>query len=87
MPFNMKILYRAIFPFDSIEEVQITSETKQFVILPNGIREKKSSDYSALFETKEHAKQAILTRLIQEKEALLNRVSYLEKRLEKANNI
>ena len=83
----MKILYRAKFLFDSIEEVQIISETSKFVILPNDIREKKNSDYSAIFETKEEGKQAILTRLIQEKEALLNRVASLEKRIEKANNI
>jgi len=83
----MKILYRAKFPFDKIEELQITSETEKFVILQNGIREKKLSDYSAIFETKKEAKQAILNRFIHEKTALLNRVTSIEKRIEKANNI
>ena len=68
-----------------IEEVEIKSETPSFVTLPNGRRDARVSQYTEYHESREAAKQAILSRLLAKKRTLASQIQRLESDIEKAN--
>ena len=80
----MRTLFMVKFPFWGIFEVKIVSETPGFVTRYDGKREKRVSEYSGYYETREEAKQAILNRLLEKKRILFQQVSAIEREIEKA---
>lgn len=81
----MRTLYLAKFSFCKIFEVKIVSETPMFVTRYDGKREKRVSEYSGYYETREEAKQAILSRLLAKKHLLLWQIAGIEREIEKAS--
>jgi hypothetical protein len=73
------------FSFCKIFEVKIVSETPIFVTRYDGKREKRVSKYSGYYETREEAKQAILSRLLAKRQMLLWQIKSVEIEFAKAS--
>lgn len=81
----MRTLYLAEFLSCEITEVQIISETAEFVTTKSGRRDKRSSTHAEYHETRENAKEAILNRLFSKKRMLFEQIKGVEREIEKAS--
>ena len=68
-----------------IEEVEIVSETAQFVTLQSGRREKKITDYGSYFPTRQEAKDFIIRKKTSDMKMAETRLAQACAELEKAN--
>jgi hypothetical protein len=77
--------YRA--QFYKIEEIEVLRETEKQVVLMNGLRESKTTDWQSWHDSFEDAKKHLIDDAQKDIDSINRRLDYAKERLEKINNL
>jgi hypothetical protein len=77
--------YRA--QFYKIEEIEVLRETEKQVVLMNGLRESKTTEWQSWHDSFEDAKQHLIDAAQKDIDSINTRLNFAKERLEKINSL
>jgi hypothetical protein len=73
--------------FDEIKEIEVLRETEKQVVLMNGLRESKTTEWQSWHDSFEDAKKHLIDAAQKDIDSISVRLYYAKERLEKINNL